>query len=115
MTQHNSDPYLWPGEQCLRNSLGLHDPVVLDEAVGRFAAIRDTELASRSLPGACDLRHLLSFRRALFRDVFDWAGQLRTCTLDKGSTRFMDPGRLQTGGHHALRDVAEQIRARHQS
>jgi cell filamentation protein len=79
-----ADPYAWPGTDCLRNRAGLHDPAALAVLEARVVAIRDTELRVTPLPGVYDLAHLRRFHHALFSDIYDWAGELRTVNIDKG-------------------------------
>jgi cell filamentation protein len=76
------DPYCWPGTDCLRNLLGIRDPAELARVEQEIVGYRSSELAF--LPGAFDTEHLLRFHHALFRDVYDWAGQIRTVDIAKG-------------------------------
>lgn len=79
-----TDPYLIPGYDCLRNNLGLTDPLTLDMSMGRIVALRDAQLRTSVLPGLYDLKHLQQFHQKLFVDVFDWAGEIRSIDLSKG-------------------------------
>lgn len=36
------------------------------------------------IPGTFDLRHVQAFHRAIFGDLYDWAGELRTVDIAKG-------------------------------
>ncbi len=83
-----SDPYLIPGTDCLENKLGITDRAVLHEVEGRIVSIRDVELARETLPGEYNLAHLQAFHHALFRDVYPWAGRLRTVNIAKGNAPF---------------------------
>lgn len=82
------DPYCLPGGQCLRNKLGLTDPTELREIEARIVSIRDVELARGTLPGEYNLEHYQEFHRNLFRDVYEWAGELRTVDITKEASRF---------------------------
>ena len=83
-----SDPYLIPGGTCLANKLGVTDPDVLREVEARIVSIRDVEIARDTLPGEYNLAHLQAFHRALFRDVYEWAGEMRTVNIAKGTSVF---------------------------
>lgn len=48
---------------------------------------RDAGLPRRPIPGAYDLGHLQRFHHRLFRDVFAWAGELRTVNITR-TARF---------------------------
>lgn len=90
-----TDPYLWPGTDCLRNKLGLKDPDLLAEYEDRIVSSRDVELARQTLPGEYNLQHYQKFHWWLFRDVYDWAGQARVVNVAKdglmfGSWQYLD-------------------------
>jgi cell filamentation protein len=82
------DPYCWPGTSCLRNRLGLRDPAELAVVEGRIVGLRDAQLAREPLPGEYHLEHLKAFHRALFRDVYDWAGETRTVDIHRPDSTF---------------------------
>jgi cell filamentation protein len=46
------------------------------------------ELARTILPAEYNLAHLQQFHRHLFRDVYTWAGQLRTVDISKDGISF---------------------------
>lgn len=83
-----TDPYLCPGTDCLQNKLGITDPAELRLIEARIVSIRDVELARETLPGEYNLAHLQAFHRALFRDVYEWAGQIRTVNVFKDGSPF---------------------------
>lgn len=83
-----TDPYLVPGTKCLGNKLGFTDPAELRDVEARLVSIRDVELARETLPGEYNLTHLQAFHRALFRDVYSWAGEIRTVNISKDRSMF---------------------------
>ncbi|MGW4521127.1 Fic/DOC family protein [Amycolatopsis sp. NPDC004378] len=83
-----TDPYLIPGTDCLANKLDLEDPAELRAAEGEIVAYRDIVLSRETLPGEYNLTHMQAFHRALFGDVYAWAGQIRTVNIHKGRTTF---------------------------
>lgn len=83
-----ADPHCLPGGRCLRNRLDITDPAELRDVEGRIVSIRDVELAREVLPGEHNLQHYQQFHRHLFRDVYDWAGELRQVDITKGASRF---------------------------
>jgi cell filamentation protein len=60
--------------------------------VTSFALLR---LRDRSLPGGYDLAHLQEFHRAIFADIYPWAGEVRTVAISKGNLfclpQFIEP------------------------
>ena len=88
------DPYVYPGTSILRNKLGITDPAFLDKQERALVALR----IRRSVPsGTFDLVHLRAIHRHLFQDVYDWAGELRTVEISKGSQQFQFRKFIQTG------------------
>jgi cell filamentation protein len=78
-TPENSDPYLYPGTNVLKNLRGLTDP----EQLGRFEARRThqriAELIDNPVVGGLDLPHLKMIHRYIFQNVYEWAGQFSNC------------------------------------
>lgn len=79
------DPYTDPATGLLRNKLRL------TTAAGLAAAEREVTHAAlvllREAParGSYDLPHLCEVHRRIFGDIYDWAGQIRTVAISKGS------------------------------
>lgn len=80
-----ADLYLDPASGVLRNLLGITDPVELAQVEAALSASRLVDLERRRLPGSYDLDHLRAFHRYILGDVYDWAGELRTVSIAKGS------------------------------
>lgn len=83
-----SDPYCWPGTECLQNKLEIRDSAKLRDLEAKLVAIREVQIAVASLPGAYDLSHLREFHRRLFSDVYEWAGETRTVNIHRGTDWF---------------------------
>lgn len=83
-----SDSYTFPDSEILRNKADLHDQAALDAFEADATAIRLLELIEHPIQGNFDLAHLRAIHRHLFQDVYDWAGQLRTVDISKGSSSF---------------------------
>ena len=84
----NSDPYLYPGTNVLRNLRGLTDPKLLERFEARRTHRRLAELIDTPVPGGFDVAHLKAIHRYIFRDVYEWAGQFRTVNVSKGGHLF---------------------------
>jgi cell filamentation protein, protein adenylyltransferase len=82
------DPYCYPGTAVLINRLGLRDQSKLDA----FEAEVSAERATQPLPaGRLSYAHYRAIHRHLFRDVYAWAGKLRTVRISKGGSSFCYP------------------------
>lgn len=81
----NDDPYLYPGSSVLRNKLGIDNAETLDRREREIV----TQRISEGVPhGEFGLDHLQAIHKHLFQDVYDWAGELRTVEIAKGSEQF---------------------------
>lgn len=97
------DPYVDPRSQVLRNILGINNQVELDKAETQNVAIRATFLNLNPIEGNFDSSHLKAIHCYLFRDIYIWAGQVRTTDLAKAEydtggwiTKFTDPSAIDT-------------------
>lgn len=104
------DPYVDPTTGVLRNRLGISDQAELDKVEATFAAVRSYELAVNPVPGDFDLAHLQQIHRRLFGDVYDWAGQLRTVDISKGTTRFASHQQIASYAPQITRPLARDQR-----
>lgn len=76
--------YFYPGSDIFRNKLDLHDDRLWEAE--RFLGARRAEqirVGIIPIPRTGDLEQFKAIHRALFGDVYDWAGELRTVTIGK--------------------------------
>ena len=88
------DPYAYPGTDVLRNKLDIRNAAELDKVERRLVTQRILEGVPR---GRFNLDHLRAIHRHLFQDVYDWAGEIRTVNISKGSSHFHDCRRIGFG------------------
>lgn len=86
------DPYCYPGSSTLINLLGLRDEALLSQAERDLSSIAANEMAFA--PPPYGLGSLQDIHRALFSDLYEWAGELRTVDIAKGYTRFCNVSRI---------------------
>jgi cell filamentation protein len=79
------DPYADPATGVLRNKLGLVEPGELDAAERDITQAALVFLRDSPVAPTYDLRHLCAIHHRIFGDIYDWAGQLRTVAIAKGS------------------------------
>ncbi len=86
------DDYYIPGPTVLRNKLtsatepyGTTDPDKLRPFEERAASVRLVAAKLVPIRGSFDYNHLKALHRALFQDVYDWAGEERTGPLSQMS------------------------------
>ena len=92
-------PYVYPGTPILINHFGIRNMEVLQRVVDTVAGLRGDQLNGDPVPGDFDLPHLCEIHRALFQDIFAWAGRLRSVDTEKHGQDFVPaadiPGRFQ--------------------
>lgn len=110
------DPYLEPASGILRNRLGLTTQQALDVSEADLVEARRAQMIARPVKVTGDLRQLQAIHRQLFQDVYDWAGQLRTVDIRKGTDPsaefFMPVSRLESGAGFAFAELAGEHQLR---
>jgi len=79
------DPYTDPVTGVLRNRLGLRTAEELQAAEREITHAALIFLRESPVAPGYDLVHLRAIHRMIFGDIYDWAGQLRTVAIAKGS------------------------------
>src|ERR1700685_3924155 len=79
------DPYADPVTGVLRNKLGLSAAGELETAEREITHAALIFLKEAPVLPSYDLSHLCAIHRRIFGDIYDWAGQLRTVAIAKGS------------------------------
>lgn len=98
------DPYIYPDSGVLRNKFHIHDAATLDRVERLLVVQRMREGVPE---GNFDLAHLRAIHRHLFRDVYDWAGEVRTVEISKGGNRFQLSRYIDTGMSHVVGRLEE--------
>src|SRR5579871_1665294 len=90
-----ADPYTDPVTGILRNKLGLAVAADLEAAEREVTHAALILLRESPVQATWDLPHLCAIHRRIFGDIYDWAGQVRTVAITKGSTfclpQFIEP------------------------
>lgn len=85
--------YCYPGGEVLINKLGITEQAALEAAEIELTQLRieqyEPDFDDFSLPA------LRAIHFHLFQDVYDWAGELRSVDITKGSTRFANVRRIE--------------------
>lgn len=72
------DRYTFPGTEVLRNKFGISDQRAAHDLETAVAYQGMIDVARHPVKGSFDLRHLRALHTAIFRDLWDWAGEIRT-------------------------------------
>ncbi|MBA4290811.1 MAG: cell filamentation protein Fic [Pseudomonas sp.] len=98
------DPYCYPSSAVLRNRLGIRDDAALNQAEHDLSAIAASEIDFELPP--YDLAYLKRVHKHLFKDLYDWAGQIRTVDISKGGTHFCNVNRIEPEAEKLFRALA---------
>jgi cell filamentation protein len=90
-----TDPYVYPGTDCLRNRLGVRDQAELERVEAEQTAIRIAQIERAPILGRYDLVHLRAFHRRIFADIYTWAGELRSVAIAKDDSLFALPEHIE--------------------
>ena len=90
-----ADSYVYPNSEVLRNKADIREQYALDAFEADATAVRMLELVNRPIQGTFDLKHLCAIHRYLFQDVYEWAGEIRTVDISRGSSRFANFGLIE--------------------
>jgi cell filamentation protein len=85
------DPYADPVTGVLRNKLGLSVTGELEAAEREITHAALIFLKEAPVRPSYDLAHLCAIHRRIFGDIYDWAGQLRTVAIAKGTWFCLPP------------------------
>ncbi|WP_339862139.1 Fic/DOC family protein [Thalassospira alkalitolerans] len=87
----SNDDYLDAKTGVMKNKLGFDNQADLEAFEGGLVAVRTSQLAEIPLENrdkTFDLPHMQRIHKHLFGDIYEWAGDLRTIDISKGTTRF---------------------------
>ena len=96
------DPYADPATGALRNKLGLSATGELETAEREITHAALIFLRESPVNPTYDLAHLCAIHRRVFGDIYDWAGQLRTVAIAKG-TWFCLPQYIESAAADVFR------------
>jgi cell filamentation protein len=77
--------YCYPNSFVLKNKLNITDAEALATAEREITAPRIAGIMDTPVRGKFDFKHLRDIHRAIFSDVYTWAGAPRTVDISKGN------------------------------
>ena len=88
------EKYCYPNSNVLKNKYGLTNLVALEQIERKSSSLAIVQLQSDVIKGNFDLKHLQSIHKAIFSDIYDWAGKIRTVDIAKSNlfcrVQFLD-------------------------
>ena len=100
------DEYFLPGTDVLKNNLGITSREQLKEVDYHIVRKKLAYLYLKPIKGNFDTEHLLNLHQFIFEDIYPFAGQFRTCSMQK-STMFCNPDEVPT----VLKEVLDNMNA----
>jgi cell filamentation protein len=108
MPREFSDPYVYPGTDVLKNKAGLRNEAAWRKFEHEQSASRAIELKTNPIPGKFDLDHLKAVHKHLFQDVYEWAGEIRTVSINKDAIPFAPPAFIESHTKTLAADLAKE-------
>lgn len=101
------DPYIDPSTGVLRNLIGAITYSELRKAEGNIVALAEISLGN--ITHTVDLIELQKLHKSLFSKIYDWAGELRTVNIRKGSKEyFLDYTYLENGAKFVFEELSKE-------
>jgi cell filamentation protein len=102
------DTYYYPGTNVLRNKAEITNAEDLDAYEGELSTLRSIEILENPVAGQFDLAHLQRIHLALFQDVYDWAGKIRTVDISRGNSRFANVRFIESAANDIFNKLARE-------
>jgi len=98
------DEYLIPGTDVLKNNFGITSKEELKETESNIVRKRLAYLYLKPMNGSFDTEHLLNLHKFMFEEIYPFAGQFRTCSMQK-STMFCNPDEISKSLNEVLNEM----------
>ena len=105
--------YCYAGTGTLRNRFGIRDAEALRLVEADITAVRQHELLQQPVKGRFTPHHLRAIHRALFGDIYPFAGHYRRERIAKGQTAFENPADIEEKLKKLLAGLKDEDLLRH--
>ena len=102
------DTYCYPGTDVLRNKAEITNAEDLDAYEGELSTLRSIEILENPVAGQFNLAHLQRIHLALFQDIYDWAGEIRTVDISHGNSRFANVRFIEAAANDIFNKLARE-------
>lgn len=99
--------YCYPNSNVLRNKLNIHSADALSAAEREITSLRLAVAKAQPIRGHFDLKHLQKLHRAVFGDIYSWAGKLRRVNISKGN-QFCLAMNLEIYGNNLFQKLEQE-------
>ena len=77
--------YCYPNSFVLKNKLNIKNQTELENAERAITSLKASQASLERIEGGFDFEHLKKIHKFLFGEIYDWAGNVRTVNISKGS------------------------------
>lgn len=84
----NDSKYTYPGTDCLINNFGIKDEELFNKMEGDASFCRIVELFLNPIEDEFTTLYYKRLHKAIFQDIYPWAGEYRTVNISKGGSAF---------------------------
>lgn len=98
--------YCYPGSDVLINKLNIKSEDELYKYERKITSIRNYEITENPVQGNFNFKHLQAIHKALFSDIYEWAGKPRTVDIAKGNM-FCKPQYIESFADEIFRDIIQ--------
>lgn len=81
----NDVVYCYPNSSVLINKLNIKDEKTLYDIERKITSLKLAQANLSLIPGNFDFKHLCDIHKFLFKDIYNWAGEIRTVNISKGT------------------------------
>ena len=79
------DKYTYPNTNVLINKFNIMDYDKLHEMERKISTLAGSQINEKGIKGNFDLKHLQAIHKALFSDIYNWAGEIRSIDIAKSN------------------------------
>ncbi|MBE6138961.1 MAG: hypothetical protein E7174_00445 [Firmicutes bacterium] len=101
--------YLITGTEVLKNKLNIVDKEKLKKIEREIVRKKLAYLYLNPIKGNFDKEHLLNVHKFIFDEIYPFAGQIRTCTLQKDIHEFCKPEEIENNLKLVLHQMNEEF------
>ena len=99
--------YCYAHTNVLKNKAGIRDAETLKALENEIAAVKQYQMIVSPVAGRFTRNHLYRIRRALFEDLYSFAGHTRREQIAKGATTFYPPSSIGKELQKVFRFIAD--------
>jgi len=105
---NDADPYLYEGSTTLKNLFDIKDTSKLEHLEKNLTEINSIEVNKFILNKEINFNLWKAIHRILFKELYTWAGEIRTVQLGKEGAMFAHPENILKQGDKIFNQLAQE-------